>query len=121
MLVNDNLLVDVFLVILFVKVKGVLIFLIESDKLDDRIEKEIKCLGVKDIYLIGGIVVFNKDIENKLKGNGFNVERINGKDRYEILLILVNKFKDIKDIKEVVVVNGEKGLSDVVSVGVLVV
>ncbi|NJB08435.1 cell surface protein, partial [Clostridioides difficile] len=32
-------------------------------------------------------------------------------------LILANKLKDIKDIKEVAVVNGEKGLSDAVSVG----
>ncbi len=58
--------------------------------------------------MIGGTAVLNKDIENKLKGNGLNVERINGKNRYETSLILANKLKDIKDIKEVAVVNGEK-------------
>ncbi|NJB08437.1 cell surface protein, partial [Clostridioides difficile] len=98
----------------FAKAKGAPILLTESDKLDDRTEKEIKRLGAKDIYLIGGTAVLNKDIENKLKGNGLNVERINGKDRYETSLILANKLKDIKDIKEVAVVNGEKGLSDAV-------
>ncbi|EIS9207799.1 TPA: cell wall-binding protein Cwp5 [Clostridioides difficile] len=116
-LVNDNSLADALSATPFAKAKGAPILLTESDKLDDRTEKEIKRLGAKDIYLIGGTAVLNKDIENKLKGNGLNVERINGKDRYETSLILANKLKDIKDIKEVAVVNGEKGLSDAVSVG----
>ncbi len=108
MLVNDNSLADALSATPFAKAKGAPILLTESDKLDDRTEKEIKRLGAKDIYLIGGTAVLNKDIENKLKGNGLNVERINGKDRYETSLILANKLKDIKDIKEVAVVNGEK-------------
>ncbi|CZR98304.1 N-acetylmuramoyl-L-alanine amidase LytC precursor [Clostridioides difficile] len=116
-LVNDKSLADALSATLFAKVKGAPILLTENNKLDDRTKAEIKRLGAKDIYLIGGTTVLSKDIENQLKSEGFNVERISGNDRYETSLILANKLKDIKDVKEVAVVNGEKGLSDAVSVG----
>lgn len=55
-----------------------------SDKgADDATKAEIKRLGAKNIWLVGGTTVIPTSVETAIKGDGYNVQRINGSDRYE--------------------------------------
>ncbi|WP_187279465.1 cell wall-binding repeat-containing protein [Quadrisphaera setariae] len=55
-----------------------------SDKgADDATKAEIKRLGAKNIWLVGGTTVIPTSVETAIKGDGYNVSRINGSDRYE--------------------------------------
>jgi len=55
-----------------------------SDKGADADTKaEIKRLGAKNVWLVGGTTVIPTSVEAAIKGDGYNVTRINGSDRYE--------------------------------------
>lgn len=43
----------------------------------------LKSRNAKKVFLIGGVSSISADLENKLKEEGFNVERISGINRYE--------------------------------------
>ncbi len=45
--------------------------------------REIERLDAKNIFLLGGELVINKDVEQKLKQEGYQVERIYGSGRHE--------------------------------------
>jgi len=59
------------------------ILLTETTELDTRVLGEIKRLGAKNVYIIGGSGVVGTAVENTLKGLGINVIRIAGINRYE--------------------------------------
>lgn len=50
-------------------------------QVDDSIKKELRRLGVKKIYLLGGEKVISKSIENALKSENYDVERVAGSNR----------------------------------------
>ncbi|HFL3605254.1 TPA: cell wall-binding repeat-containing protein [Clostridioides difficile] len=116
-LVNDNSIADALSSTPFAKLKNAPILLTQSNKLDDRTKAELKRLGVKNVYLIGGKNTLDSNIENQLKLEKITFERISGNNRYETSLRLAEKLDKEKDISKIVVVNGEKGLADAVSVG----
>ncbi|MCC0784435.1 cell wall-binding repeat-containing protein [Clostridioides sp. ES-S-0108-01] len=116
-LVNDNSIADALSSTPFAKLKNAPILLTQSNKLDARTKSELKRLGVKNVYLIGGKNTLDSNIENQLKSERINFERISGDNRYETSLRLAERLDEEKDIYKIVVVNGEKGLADAVSVG----
>ncbi|MFL8712003.1 cell wall-binding repeat-containing protein [Clostridioides sp. GD02377] len=116
-LVNDNSIADALSATPFAKLKNAPVLLTQSNNLDERTKTELKRLGVKKIYLIGGEHTLNKSIENNLKSIGISSERIFGNSRYETSLKLAQKMKTMANISEIAVVNGTKGLADAVSVG----
>lgn len=116
-LVNDNSIADALSSTPFAKVKNAPILLTQSNKLDNRTKSELKRLGVKNVYLIGGKNTLDSNIENQLKAEKITFERISGNNRYETSLRLAERLDKEKDISKIVVVNGEKGLADAVSVG----
>ncbi|WP_219693418.1 cell wall-binding repeat-containing protein, partial [Clostridioides difficile] len=80
---------------------------------------ELKRLGVKNVYLIGGSIALSSEIEKQLNAENISFERISGNSRYDTSLKLAEKLDREKSISKIVVVNGEKGLADAVSVGAI--
>jgi len=63
-----------------------------SDKgADDATKAEIKRLGAKNVWLVGGTTVIPTSVEAAIKGDGYTVTRINGSDRYETAKLIAAK------------------------------
>ncbi|CEI73910.1 Cell surface protein [Romboutsia hominis] len=94
------------------------ILLTKYSKIDNKIIEEIKRLETEKVYIIGGKSVIHKNVENQLKENNLEIERINGKDRYETSVQIANKINSISNEKcdEVIVVNGQETLVDAISI-----
>ncbi|HFQ7946881.1 cell surface protein [Clostridioides difficile] len=116
-LVNDNSISDALSSTPFARVKDAPILLTQKDKLDNRTKLELKRLGVKNVYLIGGINALSQDIEKELKLEGISFERISGNDRYDTSVKLAEKLDKEKKFSSVFVVSGKSGLADAVSIG----
>lgn len=96
-LVNDNSISDALSSTPFARVKDAPILLTQKDKLDNRTKLELKRLGVKNVYLIGGINALSQDIEKELKLEGISFERISGNDRYDTSVKLAEKLDKEKN------------------------
>ncbi|MBM7549602.1 cell wall-binding repeat-containing protein [Peptoniphilus gorbachii] len=59
------------------------ILLVSKTGVSSTVSSEIKRLGVKHIYLLGGTSLISKSIEKELKSQVKTVERLAGKNRYE--------------------------------------
>ncbi|HBH3650950.1 TPA: cell wall-binding repeat-containing protein [Clostridioides difficile] len=118
-LVNDNSIADALSATPFAKAKDAPILLTQSNELDSRTKAELKRLGVKNVYLIGGSIAIGSNVEKQLDAENINFERISGNSRYETSLKLAEKLDKENSISKIVVVNGEKGLADAVSVGAI--
>nr|WP_291580891.1 cell wall-binding repeat-containing protein [Clostridium sp. UBA6640] len=59
------------------------ILLTEKNKLNDNTLSEIKRLGVRKIFIVGGTGVVGTEVENEIKNLDIEIERIFGKGRYE--------------------------------------
>lgn len=85
---------------------------------DDIPEATLQRLNrVTKIYVIGGENSISKEIEQQLKSLNISIERISGSDRYKTSLLLAQKLNGIKNVSQIAVVNGVKGLADAISVG----
>ncbi len=71
------------------------ILLTRGIKLEGKISQEIKRLGVKKVYLIGGLSCITEPFEKNLSKN-YNVTRYGGADRFETSVI-VSKAIDNKE------------------------
>lgn len=79
-------------------------------------EKELKRLNVKTAYIIGGTNVVSTNVENELNSMNIDIKRISGKDRYETSIKIADIINESSKIEKVVLVNGEKGISDAISI-----
>ncbi len=93
--------------------KNAPILLTKNNKLSEETKEEIKRLGAKNVYIVGGDTVVNETVVSELKALGTTVKRVSGEDRYETSLAVA---KELGDISEVAIVNGETGLADAVSI-----
>ncbi|MEQ8198556.1 MAG: cell wall-binding repeat-containing protein, partial [Clostridiaceae bacterium] len=55
---------------------------------------EIKRLGAKNIYILGGTGVISSVVENSLKTSGYNVTRLSGVDRFLTNIAVNNKLME---------------------------
>lgn len=94
------------------------ILLTKYNKIDNKTIEEIKRLETEKVYIIGGKSVIHENVENQLKENNLEIERISGKDRYETSVQIANKINSISNEKcdEVIVVNGQETLVDAISI-----
>jgi len=113
-LVNAYSIVDAMTATPFAYFKDAPILLTEKDKLNDISKSEIKRLKAKKIYIIGGGNSISSELENELKNLNIDIERISGEDRFETSLNIGEK---LGNVNEIMVVNGESGLADSVSIG----
>jgi beta-lactamase superfamily II metal-dependent hydrolase/putative cell wall-binding protein len=64
-------------------VKDASILLTYPSKLDQSVVDELKRLGTKKVYLLGGAAAISTNVENSLRSKGYNVQRVAGKSRFE--------------------------------------
>ncbi|MBO3443926.1 cell wall-binding repeat-containing protein [Clostridium sp. CCUG 7971] len=112
-LVNASSLADALSVTPFASQENAPVLLSDVNSLNQTTKEELKRLGVKKVYAIGGTTVISENVVNELKSMGVTVERISGQDRYETSLAIANR---LKNISEIAVVNGEQGFADAVSI-----
>ena len=112
-IVNSDAISDGLCATPFAKQKNAPILLTNDNKLDDKTKEEIKRLGAKNIYIIGGNSAVSESVVNELRSMNLNVDRISGDDRFETSLAVA---KRLVDVSEVAIVNGEIGLADAVSI-----
>lgn len=115
-IVNDRAISDALAATPFADAKNAPILLSGKDKLDERTKSELNRLGVEKVYLIGGEGVLSTKVEEDLKSEKIVVDRIKGKNREKTALEIAKRLDDIKDVKEIAVVNGYNGLADAVSI-----
>ncbi|MBU5228059.1 cell wall-binding repeat-containing protein [Clostridium senegalense] len=88
------------------------ILLTSKNKISSELENEIKRLGVKTVYIIGGTGVISNSVETSLNSMGILTNRINGNDRYETS---VKVAETIGQAEEVFVATGDS-FADALSV-----
>ncbi|WP_139903779.1 cell wall-binding repeat-containing protein [Clostridium thermarum] len=67
------------------------ILLVKSAALAPDLEAELNRLGVKNVFIVGGIGAVSQQIENTLKAKGIGVKRLSGKDRYETSIAIARE------------------------------
>lgn len=115
-IVNDNSIVDALSATPFAEAKNAPILLTQKDKLDEKTKAELKRLGVKKVYIIGGENTLTKNVETELKSHNIQTDRIQGATRELTSLEIAKRLDKIKPISEIAVVNGTTGLADAVSI-----
>lgn len=115
-LVNDTSIVDALSATPFAKAKDAPILLTKKDTLNEETKQQLKTLGVKNVYIIGGEGVVSKEIEEQLKAENINTDRIQGLNREATSIEIAKRLDKINPVKEVSLVNGYKGLADAVSI-----
>lgn len=86
------------------------LLLSSSDKLDDATSNEIIRLNPENVYVIGGEKSLSKlEIEPTIKENikEVNVERLEGKDRYETSIKVMEKTKNFIEAEDLLIVSGK--------------
>lgn len=82
------------------------ILLTNTDYIPKVIWDEIKRLGAKNIYLLGGTGVVSSAVENDLKNQGYSVVRLSGLNRYETAVRIGEEVKKYKPIGGVFLTTG---------------
>ncbi|MDI3075232.1 cell wall-binding repeat-containing protein [Clostridioides difficile] len=118
-LINDSSISDALSATPFAKSKDAPILLTKNNNLNKLTEKEINRLEAKNVYIVGGLKSVDEKVVSDLKKKGLNVIRISGNDRYETSIKLAKELDKNSNLSKVVVVNGEKGLADAVSMGAI--
>lgn len=83
------------------------ILLTEKLRLSSGVEDEIKRLGAKKVFIVGGTGVVSKSIEDRIRANSIEVIRLSGSDRYETSIAVANYMNsNFGGIKEIVAATG---------------
>jgi len=91
------------------------ILLTQKDSIPAAVLDELKRLGVKNVFVVGGEGVVSKAVADALVAAGMTPERLAGADRYATALAVANK---LGTTTEVVVAYGE-GFADALSISAI--
>lgn len=80
------------------------ILLTQNDGLPKSIDDEIKRLGVKEIFIVGGTGVISAGVETELKSRSITVTRLSGQTRYDTAVAVAGH---LGTSQEVFLVSGE--------------
>jgi len=81
------------------------ILLTKTNEISTEVLKELKDLGVKNVYIVGGIGAVSKAVADKLATEGLTVKRLEGKDRVATSLAIAKEAFSTSPA-EVVIANG---------------
>ncbi|WP_252312088.1 N-acetylmuramoyl-L-alanine amidase [Sinobaca sp. H24] len=84
---------------------GAPVLLSKKGSLDSRLTAEIKRLGAKQVYLLGGTGAISGSVESSLKSQGVSVKRVSGDTRYTTAQS-VNKEAGLGSASTAILVNG---------------
>jgi len=74
------------------------VLLTKPDKISAETLAELKRLGVKQIFIVGGPAAVSPSIDAELKARGIAVERIYGIDRYETAVKVAEKLGSVQSV-----------------------
>ena len=113
-LVNDSAIADALAATPFAEEIGAPILLTGSSRLNSATKNEVKRLGAKNVYLIGGKAVLSDSLKKELENINSNmkISRISGETREETAIEIAKILNGIKPVKKIAVVNGKTGLAD---------
>lgn len=83
------------------------IILNEKESLKDGNLQVLKNLNTKKVILIGDDTSISLDVENKLKDNGFEIERFAGDNRYDTSAKINDYVYEKENVDELIIVSGE--------------
>lgn len=89
------------------------ILLTEKTNLNSNALNELKRLGVKKVFIVGGTGVINENVQQQVISNGIEVERIEGKNRYETSA----KVAEIIGMDKGIFVATGEGFADALGIG----
>ncbi len=81
------------------------ILLTYTNSLPQNVIREMRRLEVSKVFLLGGNSAISIEIEKSIKKEGYNVERISGKDRFETAAN-INKTANTDTYSKAILVNG---------------
>lgn len=84
------------------------ILLTHANKLPDVTKNEIRRLGVKKVYIVGGTGAVSKNVENQIRSMGIQVQRLGGKDRFETSLLIAKEMEKLVYVDDIVIVPGDE-------------
>ncbi|MEG0250302.1 MAG: cell wall-binding repeat-containing protein [Peptostreptococcus sp.] len=119
MLVNSDAVADSLSVAPLASKMKAPVLLTNNGFLNNATSKEIKRLSAQKVTIIGGYGSVSSNVENSLKSQGYEVERIAGSTRVETSVKIAEKLKDLdnKKFENAFIVNGMTGLADAAGVG----
>lgn len=102
------------------------ILLTSGARLDKKVEDELFRLGVKNVYIIGGVSLIPVEVEEQIKSKGIKCTRIAGSDRYETPIkiaehlgnfdeIVIAADSDFPDVLSIAPVAAKKGMPIILS------
>lgn len=115
-LVNSKSIPDMLCATSLASQKNCPILLVKENTIGKITEEELKRLNVNTAYIIGGTNIVSSNVEEELNSINIGIKRISGKDRYETSIKIADTINQSIKIEKVVLVNGEKGVSDSVSI-----
>ena len=76
------------------------VLLIRNHELDSATLSEMKRLGVKNVYILGGEFAIGSSVESALENKGYNVNRLAGDDRFGTSVRIANKLFELAGAPE---------------------
>ncbi|MGV8983128.1 cell wall-binding repeat-containing protein [Clostridium sp.] len=67
------------------------ILLTKTNEIPAGVLQELKDLGVKNVYIVGGVGAVSKTVADQLAGQGLTITRVQGDDRYETSLAVAKE------------------------------
>ncbi|MBC2575872.1 cell wall-binding repeat-containing protein [Peptostreptococcus canis] len=121
MLVNSRAVSDSLAVAPLAKKLQSPVLLTNSEVINSNTKEEIVRLKAKKIIIIGGKSSVSSSIEDNLRNEGYEVERITGSSRVETSINIGRKISKIngKPFSEIFIVNGKTGLADAAGAGAI--
>lgn len=94
------------------------ILLTSKNYLNEEMQTELKRLGVKTVYIIGGTGVIGTSVEKDLTAQGITVKRLAGKTRFDTSIMVAKEVVKNSSATEIMVVTGED-YADAISVSAI--
>lgn len=115
-IVNGNYIPSALCATPFAKLKNAPILLVNNNTIEGSTKNELKRLGVENVYIVDSGNTISQKVENEIKSLNININKITGNNIYEMSTNVAKEMDKISKIEKIAVVNGEKGLSDAVSI-----
>lgn len=80
------------------------VLLTEVNVLDSNVKAELKRLGVKEVYIVGGVGAVSYNVQNQITSMGIKCTRLAGEDRFGTSVAVASK---LNSTKTVVVATGD--------------
>ncbi len=75
------------------------ILLVSGTKVNSKVSAQLKSMGCKNVYILGGTSAVSSSIASSLKNSGYSVERVYGQNRFETAVAIAKKTRQLSGNK----------------------